>query len=334
MGRTTIDFGIDLGTTNSVIAVAEQGEVVVVKNSITSSDLTPSAVMLDQRGTVSVGQMAYQELVADPENAVAEFKRWMGNGEYDAFHFSRANKRMTAAQLSAEVLKSLRADASERFGEDIRAAVITVPAMFPIPACEDTKLAARLAGIEVCPLLQEPVAAAIASGYKADDLKGKLLVFDLGGGTFDTSVLSARDGRLTVLGHSGDNKLGGKNYDYAIVDLLIERLSDEYDVSSLQRGKTSTRRAFARLKLLAEDAKKVLSRHESFPVSVKGLGGEFEHIDTIVTLTNNDIQQRTKHLTDRCFEICSKLLNELRLPDSSLESVLVVGGGHARSVYS
>jgi len=326
MGRMTIDFGIDLGTTNSVIAVAEQGEVTVIKNSITQSDVTPSAVMLDKRGTVTVGQNAYQEIESYPDNAVREFKRWMGNGDRDKFHFIAADRLMSGAELSSEILKSLKADATERFG-NLSAAVITVPAIFPIPACEDTKKAARLAGIEVCPLLQEPVAAAIAYGYKVESLSGNLLVFDLGGGTFDTSVLTAKEGRLVVLGHDGDNKLGGKNYDQAIVELIIDRLSDEYDTSELKRGNPSAEYAIARLMLISEDTKKFLSRRESHPVAVKNLGRGFDHIDSIVTVTRNDVSSCTARLTERCIDISERLLTSLRLPVSSLEAVLVVGGG-------
>ena len=185
---------------------------------------------MDARGSVTVGLNAYNELEEDPDNAVGEFKRWMGNPEVDGFTFKRAGKRMTAAQLSAEVLKILKDSVSRsRFGgEQLGAAVITVPAHFLIPACEDTRSAAKLAGIELCPFIQEPVAAAMAYGYRAESLSGNLLVFDLGGGTFDTTLLSARDGKLVVLGHDGDDKLGGKDLDWSLVELIVRRLRQEY----------------------------------------------------------------------------------------------------------
>jgi molecular chaperone DnaK len=270
MARTTIDFGIDLGTTNSVIACMDKGELVTVKDVISSSEVTPSVVKVDGRGSVIVGQNAYNELEYDPENVVSEFKRWMGNPAVDGFTFRKSQKRMTAAELSAEVLKKMKASASLRFGEDIQAAVITVPAMFLIPACEDTKAAARLAGLEVCPLLQEPVAAAMAYGYKAEDLRGNLLVFDLGGGTFDTTLIAARENRLIVLGHDGDDKLGGKDYDWALVDLIVQRLNREYGALSLTRD-GSAGRAMAKLKYLAEDAKKTLSVLEEVALDVRRL---------------------------------------------------------------
>jgi molecular chaperone DnaK len=233
---------------------------------------------------------------------------------------------MTAAELSAEVLKTLKASASSRFGgEEVTAAVITVPAMFLIPACEDTKTAAALAGIKVSPLLQEPVAAAIAYGYKAENLSGNLLVFDLGGGTFDTTILAARDGRLVVVGHEGDDKLGGKDYDWALVDLIVQRLTEEYGDLGLRRDGTA-RRAMAKLKYLAEDAKKSLSLLDDVAVEVKRLEGKFEHVDTVVQLTRRDFEQATAHLTERCIAVCRRLLKQVALSKDDLAAVLIVGG--------
>jgi molecular chaperone DnaK len=250
----------------------------------------------------------------------------MGNPDHDGFVFKKSQKRMTAAGLSAEVLKTVKASASYRFGgEDINAAVITVPAMFLIPACEDTKAAAKLAGIDVCPLLQEPVAAAIAYDYKAENLAGHLLVFDLGGGTFDTTVISARDGRLLVAGHDGDDKLGGKDYDWALVDLIIRRLAEQYGDLRLRRD-GSARRAMAKLKYLAEDAKKSLSVLDQVALEVKRLEDGFEDIDTVVQITRQDLERATEQLTDRCLSVCRRLLKQVRLSSGDLEAVLVVGG--------
>ncbi len=327
MGRTTIDFGIDLGTTNSEIACMDAGELVVVKNVVTGSEVTPSAVKVDAKGTVIVGQSAYNEMEYDPANAIGEFKRWMGNPDHNGFTFAKCGKRMTAAELSAEVLKALKASASSRFGgEPINSAVITVPAMFLIPACEDTKTAARLAGIELSPLLQEPVAAAMAYGYRAENLHGNLLVFDLGGGTFDTTLLSARDGRLLVIGHDGDDKLGGKDYDWALVKLVVERLTSEYGNLGLKRD-GSAPYAMAKLKYVAEDAKKSLSLLQPHVnVEVKRLGGHLEEIDTVLEVSRSDLQQATEHLTERCLGICRRLLNQHRINRDDVASVLVVGG--------
>ena len=326
MGRTTIDFGIDLGTTNSEIACMDKGELIVVKNLVTSNEVTPSAVKVDAKGAISVGQSAYNELELDPDNAIGEFKRWMGNPEHDGFTFTKSRKRMTAEELSAEVLKVLKSSASSRFGgEEINAAVITVPAMFLIPACEDTKAAAKLAGIENCPLLQEPVAAAMAYGYRSESLTGNLLVFDLGGGTFDTTVLAGRDNRLLVVGHDGDDKLGGKDYDWALVDLLSQRLAEEYGDLGLSRD-GSMRRPMAKLKYIAEDAKKSLSLLNEVNVEVKRLEGGLDEIDTVVQVSRRDFQKATEHLTQRCINICRRLLRLSRVSPDDLAAVLVVGG--------
>lgn len=274
MARSTIDFGIDLGTTNSEIACMDRGELEVIKNAVTNNEVTPSAVKIDGRGRFVVGQSAYNDLEYDRDNVASEFKRWMGNPQHDTFTFRKSCKTLRAAELSAEVLKVLKASASARFGgEEIKAAVITVPAMFLIPACEDTKAAAKLAGIDICPLLQEPVAAAMAYGYEAEKLSGNLLVFDLGGGTFDTTVLTAKEGRLIVVGHSGDDKLGGKEYDWALVEIIASKLRKEYGEQGLSRREPKALAAFARLKYLAEDAKKNLSMTPVCPVEVTYLIG-------------------------------------------------------------
>src|ERR1051326_4048790 len=285
MARSTIDFGIDLGTTNSEIACMDRGELEVIKNAISNSEVTPSVVKIDARGRLIVGQSAYNDLEYDRDNVASEFKRWMGNPQHDTFTFRKSGKTLRAAELSAEVLKVLKASASARYGgEEISAAVITVPAMFLIPACEDTKAAAKLAGIDICPLLQEPVAAAMAYGYEAENLSGNLLVFDLGGGTFDTTVLAAKEGRLVVVpgGHSGDDKLGGKEYDWALAEIIANKLRKEYGEHDLTRRSPHALMAFARLKYLAEEAKKTLSLIPSCSVEVTRLPQPFDQIDTVV----------------------------------------------------
>jgi molecular chaperone DnaK len=222
MPRTTIDFGIDLGTTNSSIAVMNDGQVQVVRNS-DGAEVTPSVVRVAADGAISVGRRAKQTLEIDPDNTRGEFKRVMGTTE--AWRFPKSGREFGAEALSAEVLKSLRADARDQLGEEATAAVITVPALFEIPQCEATGRAAKLAGFEVAPLLQEPIASAIACGYRgAADVRGTWVVYDLGGGTFDTSVLLTRDGRMQVVDHDGDNFLGGKDFDWLIVEWAAKQI--------------------------------------------------------------------------------------------------------------
>jgi molecular chaperone DnaK len=327
MRRKTIDFGIDLGTTNSVIACMDQGKLVIIRNQLTNSEITPSAVKMDARGSVTVGQNAYNHLEEDPENTVGEFKRWMGNPGVDSFLFKKAGKRMTAAELSAEVLKVLKGSVGPRFdGEELTASVITVPAHFLIPSCEDTTRAAMLAGIDPCPFIQEPVAAAIAYGYQAESLTGNLLVIDLGGGTYDTSLLSARDGKLMVIGHDGDSKLGGKDYDWALVKVIVERIREQYGDLDLSQSNPAALLAMAKLKHKAEEAKKVLSVLEKAAVTVDGLGTMFDAVETVIELNRDDLKQATERLTARCLAISERLLQQSNVAVNGLANVLVVGG--------
>ena len=231
--RTSIDIGIDLGTTNSAIAVIQQGLPFVIPNNVNMST-TPSVVRIDKRGTMTVGQKAYQNLEANPEDTVGEFKRWMGTSQ--AFTFAGTGRTLRAPELSAEVLKELRANLQRQLGGQLTSAVITVPASFDLNQCAATGEAATLAGLEHAPLLQEPIAASLSYGYRIE-MDGKhWLVFDFGGGTFDLALVSARDGRLQVVDHEGDNHLGGKDMDWALVEqVFIPLLAQRYAVDSFRR---------------------------------------------------------------------------------------------------
>ncbi len=268
MSRTTIDFGIDLGTTNSLIACMQVGNVVVLKNN-DNEDRTPSVVRLDASGNVIVGRRAYARLEDDPENTKAEFKRLMGTRE--TLTFQRSRRAMTPEELSAEVLKSLKADAQNALGEEVKAAVITVPAMFELPQCEATQRAAKLAGIEHAPLLQEPIAAALAYGHEIGQPNGYWMVYDLGGGTFDISIVTVRDGRLAVVDHSGDNFLGGKDFDWLLVNFIIDRLNQQFSLGDMTRSSRLYRKAIAKLKALAEDAKIQLTQQDKVSIVLESV---------------------------------------------------------------
>jgi molecular chaperone DnaK len=213
----TVDYGIDLGTTNSCIARWEGVSVRVFQNN-DQMNVTPSAVHILKNGRVIVGRRGYAAIQTDPENVSTEFKRWMG--QKDRKHFPIAKRELSAEELSAEVLKSLREDVRRQTGTNVTAAVITVPAAFGALQCEATARAAQLAGLEEAPLLQEPIAAAIGYGARPDMTNQRWLVFDLGGGTLDIAVVSTREGRLNVLEHRGDNLLGGKDIDLSIASPL------------------------------------------------------------------------------------------------------------------
>jgi molecular chaperone DnaK len=233
--RTTIDYGIDLGTTNSAIAVLTNTSTEIIKNADKQADLTPSVVWIDRKGTVHVGEDAKSKLGRESETVAFEFKRKMGTSS-EVF-FEKTNRKLKPEELSAEVLKALKNNIKNRFNEDISAAAITVPAAFEMPQCEATQRAARLAGINLCPLLQEPVAASLAYGFQGkDDEKEIWLVYDLGGGTFDTALMQMRDGIIQVLAHKGDNHLGGGLIDDAIVEqILIPELISQYKLTDFRK---------------------------------------------------------------------------------------------------
>lgn len=269
MARTEIDFGIDLGTTNSCISVMNGQDPEVFKNN-EGIEYTPSAVWIDKKGSTFVGRRAKERLEDDIGNAFSEFKLQMGT---DAIYtFVRSGQHMTPEQLSAEVLKALKGDVFQKSGEDVQAAVITVPAAFELPQCEATKRAAQLAGLVSSPLLQEPVAAALAYGFNTEKDNVFWLVYDLGGGTFDAAVIQVRDGVIQVVNHVGDNHLGGKLIDWAIVEeLLIPSVCREYRLSDFRRGNPKWISAIAKLKGEAEKAKIRLSRDASAEIIIEFL---------------------------------------------------------------
>ncbi len=210
--------GIDLGTTNSAAAVFDGERVSIVRNA-QGATVTPSVVRLDKQGRVTVGTRARRFIEQDAANTAAEFKRLMGTGSTIEFPAAATHKK--PEELSAEVLKALRQDITDQLGVAIERAVISVPALFELPQSAATSEAARLAGFARVELLQEPIASALAAGWRADDDGGGTwLVFDLGGGTFDASLLETRDGLLRVVGHDGDNFLGGRDFDWSITEHL------------------------------------------------------------------------------------------------------------------
>ncbi|MFC0037401.1 Hsp70 family protein [Actinomadura rayongensis] len=325
MTRTTIDFGIDLGTTNSAIAKIQGVGAEIIKNNA-GSDTTPSAVMVDRRGRLSVGRAAKERSEVDTENTCVEFKLRMGTTGQPKL-FSAANRTMEPEELSAEVLKSLRRDVAMATGEEITSAVITVPAAFELSACDATRRAAELAGLTYAPLLQEPTAAALAYGFQSEE-DAFWLVYDFGGGTFDAAVVNVRDGEFTVVNHRGDNFLGGKLIDWAIVEkLLIPALTQDHRVSDLRRGNERRTGMIAKLKGAAESAKIELSRAESAAIVLEDLlddaGREF---DFEYDLRRADVERLIEPFIVRSVNLCRKALTESRLGPGDLQKVLLVGG--------
>lgn len=327
--RTTIDFGIDLGTTNSTVALVTGTSMDVIPNQMGSA-LTPSAVWIDKRGELRVGQAAKDKIEDDPDNAVAEFKLRMGLGTQGAKSFRRSGRSMLPEELSAEVLKSLRADVLQQKQEDLRAAVITVPAAFDVPECNATQRAAKLAGLDTAPLLQEPVAAALAYGFQSVSDKVFWLVYDFGGGTFDAAVIQLRDGLIQVVNHAGDNQLGGKLIDWALIErVFVPALVAKYRLPEFHRGNERWRGAFAKLKAAAEEAKIQVSRtqkpvnayRESICQDDRG-----ETVDFDVTLSPAELNSIAEPFIRRSIDLSKKALSDKGVPISAIERVVLVGG--------
>ncbi|MBM7788354.1 Hsp70 family protein [Tenggerimyces flavus] len=326
--RDTIDFGIDLGTTNSAIAVADGDTVTVIKSNDDSRDITPSAVWLPRPGLIQVGKKARDRAEFDPDNTAVEFKLEMGLADAGK-SFARAGVRLTPPQLSAEILKALRADAASYLnGPPPTAAVITVPASFSLNQNKATVEAAVLAGfVPGCPLVQEPTAAAFAYGFRDASDRAYWMVFDFGGGTFDAAVVSKRDGDLRVLNHAGDSYLGGKLIDWALVDrVLAPAAARELGLTNFRRDDPAWRHSFARLKTAAEEAKIALSRTASTAVMVEldtqsGMTEMFEY-----TLTRGELDQVAEPYYVRAINLCREAMRDSGLAADAIDKLLLVGG--------
>jgi molecular chaperone DnaK len=321
-----INYGIDLGTTNSSITHADGGELKVIQNN-DQMNVTPSVVRILKSGSLMTGRRAYNAIADDTDNVAAEFKRLMGQKFEKTFPAS--GRSMTPEELSAEVLKSLLADARRRTGEDVRAAVITVPAAFTVLQCEATARAARLAGLEEYPLLQEPIAAAIAYGARADARDQRWLVFDLGGGTLDVAVVSTRQGRLSVLEHRGDNHLGGKDIDRLIVqNIFLPFLGAQFALPEAAADARGYNRLVRKLTLLAEYSKIELSSASETIVSFIDLGDDAEGtpVEAELSVTREQVEQEVESLVSRCLQLAEDALAGARLSGRDLDRVLLVGG--------
>ena len=328
MNRRTIDFGIDLGTTNSEIACMEKGEVRVFKN-YKREEFTPSVVRIDEKGTIRVGRKAYERLVDDPDNTVGEFKRLMGTQQGKEFTLS--NRTLSPEELSAEVLKDLKITAKKNLLEEdeISCAVITVPCNFEIVQCEATQRAAKIAGIKYAPLLQEPIAASIAYGFLEKMPKGYWIVFDLGGGTFDVAIMQAKGGRLTVVDHFGDNHLGGKDFDWKIVESIIHPvLAKEYNLPGL--GRTAEYKALnGALKAAAEDAKIELSQIEHTEITLdleKSKDKDGNGININIPIKRAQLISLIEPYIDKTIGLFEKVLKNQGLSSSDISQLILVGG--------
>ena len=309
-------IGIDLGTTNSAVAVLEGNEAKIIANP-EGNRTTPSVVAF-KNGEIQVGEVAKRQAVTNP-HTIASIKRHMGETGYKV---EIEGKSYTPQEISAMILQYLKGYAEEYLGEKVDKAVITVPAYFNDAQRQATKDAGRIAGLEVERIVNEPTAAALAYGLDKVDHEEKILVFDLGGGTFDVSILELGDGVFDVLSTAGDNHLGGDDFDQKIIDFLVEEFQRDNGIDL-----SSDKMAMQRLKDAAEKAKKDLSgvsqTQISLPFISAGAAGPL-HLE--VTLTRAKFDQLTHDLVERTKEPVRRALADAGLTASDIDQVLLVGG--------
>ncbi|MFP4539376.1 MAG: Hsp70 family protein [Candidatus Paceibacterota bacterium] len=331
MASSNIKIGIDLGTTNSEVAIDRNNEIEVVKN-VFGDEYTPSVFGIDKAKNKVVGKRAYERLYKDTseaefKNHKAEIKRLMGT--QDKIYFEREDLEMTPEEISAEILKSLKEDILKKYPDfNTTLAVITVPAAFSVLQSEATKRAGNLAGFEYVVLLQEPIAAAVAHGFN-NTSDENWLVYDLGGGTFDVALVSSKDGVLSVLGHNGDNFLGGKNFDLSIVDnVIVPKILEKYSLTAFSRNNKKYQSIFAKLKYFAENAKIYLSQYDNTAIEVYGIGVDDngEEIYLSIDFSRSDFEKLIKPFVDRTIELSQDTLKEAGVKDKSVAKIVLVGG--------
>jgi molecular chaperone DnaK len=335
--RNKIDFGIDLGTTNSAIARMENGKPKVIQTDL-QKDTMPSSVSINPRKNIIVGDAAYAANIKDKlrllktfgkddSNSYLEFKRTMGKDI--KYHSSLLEKDFSSEELSAEVLKKLKSFITD---EQFKSIVITVPAMFTMAQNEATIAAARLAGFEVVELLQEPIAASIAYGLDSKQKDGKWLVFDFGGGTFDAALVKVEEGIMKVLDTEGNNELGGKDLDLAIVDnIIIPYLQENYSIEGILSDKNKRQILRNAMKSFAEKAKIDLSFNQStditcFPDEIGALDEAGNELALSIDITQDDLIPVFEPIFQKAIDLTKKLLQKKNLRGSDLDCLILVGG--------
>lgn len=312
-------LGIDLGTTNSCMAVMEGGEAVVIPNA-EGARTTPSVVGFSKKGEKLVGQVAKRQAVSNPENTVYSIKRHMGDANY---RVTLQGKPYKPQEISAMILQKLKTEAEAYLGEEIKQAVITVPAYFNDSQRQATKDAGTIAGLEVLRIINEPTAASLAYGLDKADIEQTIFVYDLGGGTFDVSILELGGGVFEVKSTSGDTHLGGDDFDQRIVNYLLAefRKTEGIDLSK-------DKAVLQRLTDAAEKAKielsGVASTNINLPFLTVGPDGEPKHLD--VDLTRAQFQKMTEDLLEKTLVAMRQALSDAKLTPSDIDKVILVGG--------
>ncbi|MGH3545667.1 MAG: molecular chaperone DnaK, partial [Mycobacteriales bacterium] len=310
--------GIDLGTTNSVVCVLEGGEPTVIANS-EGARTTPSIVAFAKNGEVLVGQPAKNQAVTNPDRTIRSVKRHMGT-DWDT---KIDDKAYTPQEISARVLQKLKRDAEAYLGDTVADAVITVPAYFSDHQRQATKEAGQVAGLNVLRIINEPTAAALAYGLDKGEKEQTILVFDLGGGTFDVSLLEIGDGVVEVKATSGDTKLGGDDWDQRIVDWLVEKFKTSNSID-LAKNKM----AMQRLREAAEKAKIELSQTSQASINLPYITADSDNNPLFLdeTLTRSEFQRLTADLTDRCKKPFQQAVKDAGIKVGDIHHVILVGG--------
>ena len=309
-------IGIDLGTTNSCVAVMEGSETVVIPNP-EGNRTTPSVVAFTKDGERLIGQVAKRQAVTNPDGTVQSIKREMGSD----YKVNIADKAYTPQEISAMILSKLKSDAEAYLGQEVTQAVITVPAYFTDSQRQATKDAGKIAGLDVLRIVNEPTAASLAYGLDKEEDQ-KILVFDLGGGTFDVSILDISDGVFEVLATAGNNRLGGDDFDNKIVDYLVEtfKASDGVDLRN-------DRMAMQRLREAAEKAKIELSGVTTSNINLAYITADAtgpKHMD--ITLTKAKFDELTADLVQKTMDPVKRALSDAKLSTSDINKILLVGG--------
>lgn len=322
---TELIIGIDLGTTNSLVAYVKDGDPVAVKSRNGKRTLVPSIVHFAESGKVVVGDEAKDKLISEPQNTIYSVKRLMGKSFNDVSEYQQyfgyqvidddteslvkvrvKDRFFTPIELSAEILKYLKSRIEDELGNIVTKAVITVPAYFNDAQRQATRDAGKLAGLDVLRIVNEPTAASLAYGIGKQDQQ-TIAVYDLGGGTFDISILEIQDGIFEVLSTNGDTFLGGDDFDRAIIDFWIKKFDLDTTDSSLKQE----------LRLQAEEAKRNLTVHESFSCDFK---------DKNLTINRLDFEKVIFSLIEKTIHCCQQALNDAKLDASKIDHIIMVGG--------
>ncbi|MFP4374776.1 MAG: molecular chaperone DnaK, partial [Spirochaetaceae bacterium] len=339
MAKSNKIIGIDLGTTNSVVAVMEGGDPVVIQNA-EGNRTTPSVVAYTNKGERLVGQPARNQMITNPESTVYSIKRFMGRrfhevdrereivpyevdeGPNGDVRVKVGDKQFSPPEISAAILQKMKQTAEDYLGEEIEQAVITVPAYFNDSQRQATKDAGRIAGLEVKRIVNEPTAAALSYGFGKNNNEQKIAVYDLGGGTFDISILELGDNVFEVRSTNGDTHLGGDNFDQRIIEWLVEQFKGDYGIDLSQ-----DRMALQRLKEGAENAKKELSSSQSTDINLPFITADQsgpKHLN--YNLTRAKFEQLIGDLVEKTREPCKSALKDAGVEGGDIDAVILVGG--------